>query len=347
MGNGACCTSTPRIELEEKTNFRTDDAAGEDAAPLAEVKEDVLEANLSPSPAKEEPRFVPMTQEAAPADPVDKARQLLANAAISGNLKLATEDLQTQDLRWQSYKQGEMTQKEKDFFADKLPASSVARRRPSTLDTSFDGYVAKHSAVFDKIRSWMKPDGWTLKKTVDTVDIFTKSFPGESNIFSKGTTTMKTYGNGIRHLAACMLTAEDRPKYDEVCSSGATLDSYLPYYRTVFFTIIPAVSIAAPREALTISRICFEDDGTFLLATESTEHPDKPVNSSAVRIQLTAGYVIAPTSDPDVYQVSFVACADPKGWLPGWVKNLIAWKMQLVLAKFKKFYTAEYGKGEA
>merc|ERR1719329_1112287 len=98
-----------------------------------------------------------------------------------------------------------MTQKEKDFLANKDPKSSVARRRPSTLDTSFHSYVQKHSAVFDKVRSLMKPDGWTLKKTVDTVEIFTKSLPGEICLFSKGTTTMKTYGNGIRHLAACLL----------------------------------------------------------------------------------------------------------------------------------------------
>ena len=37
-------------------------------------------------------------------------------------------------------------------------------------------------------------DGWNLKKTVDGVDIFTKSFPGEDLMGTKGVTTMKTHG---------------------------------------------------------------------------------------------------------------------------------------------------------
>lgn len=350
MGNGPCCSGSVSTDLEEKTALRQEDyTAGGDDAPLSPKKEDEPEVlpNFLPPAAKEEPEPMQTTQEEPALAPVAKAEET-GRPTPGADEQPVVVKLKLQERKWTEYtcSAGEMTAKEKEFLADKVSANSLAKRRPSTINTSLHDYAATHSAVFDNIRDWMKPDGWILKKTVDTVDIFTKSFPGNSNIFSKGTTTMKTYGNGIRHLASCLLTAEDRPKYDETVDFGETVESYLPHYRIVYFKMPAAAAIVAPRDILTLSRIRFEEDGTLVLATESTEHPDRPELSPYVRIQVVAGYVISPTSDPDAYQVSFVASADPGGWLPGWLKNLIAWKVQLVLAKFKKHYEAEYSRGK-
>merc|ERR1712216_599077 len=130
------------------------------------------------------------------------------------------------------------------------------------------------------LRSLEPNDGWTLKKSVDSVDIYTK-----------GVTTMKTYGHGIRHLVSHMLMAEDRPKYDEICAAGKTVESYLPYYRIVYLQLKSPAAIITPRDVLTLSRILFEDDGSLLVATQSTEHATVPEDPSFVRVTTSAGYI--------------------------------------------------------
>ena len=80
-------------------------------------------------------------------------------------------------------------------------------------------------------------------------------------------------------------------------------------------------------------------------STESTEHPKVPEVSSHVRVNLMGGYIIRPTSQPDEWSVTFCARADPGGWLPGWVKAIIAPKQAAVLSKFKAWYSKEFGKG--
>jgi len=256
-----------------------------------------------------------------------------------------------QEQKWENYTSGEMSAKEKDFLSDKKTSQP---QRPSTLNTGFQAYSDKHAAEFDEVKAMVASDGWTLKKTVDTVDIFTKQCRsvtsgdvthGSDMLYTKGVTTIKTYGKGIRHLLANMLTAEDRPQYDEVCGFGETVESVLPYYRIVYFQIKAPAAIIAPRDVLTLSRIRFEEDGSMILATSSCDHASKPSKSPHVRCMIQGGYVISPTSDPDAFQVTFVVSADPGGWLPGWVKNLIAWKSQLVLANFRNFYEAQTQNG--
>merc|ERR1712048_1329561 len=100
-----------------------------------------------------------------------------------------------------------MSDKEKQFFCD---VKMSVPRRPTSLNTNFPDYSEKHSKLFDSLRALEDMEGWQLKKTVDTVDIYTKTVPGEDMLYTKGVTVMNTYGNGIRHLVCHMLTAEDR-----------------------------------------------------------------------------------------------------------------------------------------
>jgi len=182
---------------------------------------------------------------------------------------------------------------------------------------------------------------------VNGIEISTKSVDGEPMVYAKGVGNLHTHGNGIRHLVANMLTAEDRPQYDNLCESGETVESYLPYYRIVYFKIKPpavAAAVMAPRDILMLARITAEADGGYLLLVESTEHEVVPESPDYVRVQVSAGYVFRPTDDPDVWKVTFAACADPGGWIPNWVKNLVAWEAPLVLAQFKTFYDGTYGK---
>lgn len=244
------------------------------------------------------------------------------------------------DQQWDAYLEKELNAKEQAFFQAK---SSSLPRRPSSTGTSYQDYAGKHVRLFDELRSLEAPDGWVFKKNVDTVDIFTKTIPGEDMLYTKGECTMQTFGNGIRHMVCYMLTIEDRPHYDEMCASGVSIENLLPFYRIIHCKLKSPSAIITPRELVLLSRTCIEDNGDLLIAVESVEHPDVPETSAFVRVTAMGGYVIRKTSDPDVFKVSFMMKANPNGWLPGWVKNMVAWKVQLVLASFKAFYEKNHG----
>lgn len=308
----------------------TIDAADEEGAPLSPIVEENTDQ------VKEQSREY--SQLAADNNSPDnnQSTAAVASASSSSPQKKYMEEI------WKGLTQGKMTSQEEEFFQDKVTSQP---RRPSSVGTGFQDYSEKYDNLFERIKTLDKPDGWILKKTVDGVDIYTKTVEGEEMLFTKGTCKMKTYGNGIRHLAANLLRAEDRPKYDEMCAHGETVESYLPYYRIVYFQIKTPIGIA-PRDVLTLSRLRFEPDGALVLATASIDHVDKPEAAPHVRTSAVGGYIIAPTGDPDEFKVTFVMCANPKGWLPGWLKALIAWKAQLVLVNFKKFYEDTNGAGK-
>jgi len=344
MGNQLCCKDTAKLPDEAEGSTLKETAvssdAGKNLAPIEQEEESLPQ--FPPEQKQEEATVAPKSEEPPQAAP--KAAEAPNAPSTEQPGQVEQPQLPFMDKTWQDYLSGDMVAKEKAFFADK---DSGAPRRPSTLGgISFQDYAQQHADVFDKVKTLVESDGWVLKKTVDSVDIFTKSVAGSDMIATKGTTLMKTYGNGIRHLVAHMLTAEDRPQYDEVCNLGQTVESYLPHYRTLYFQIKPPAAIIAPRDVLTLSRLRFETDGTLVIATESTDHPSLPEKSSHVRTKIVGGYVISPTSDPDEYRVTFCVQADPQGWLPGWVKNMVAWKLQLVLAHYKKHYQEVHGKGK-
>lgn len=343
MGNQLCCKDAANLPDDAEASTLKETAVSSDTGKnLAAIEEEEPLPQFPPEQKQEEATVAPKSEE-PPQAPLEAVEA--ANAPSNEQpAQVEPPKLQFMDQTWQDYLSRDMVAKEKAFFADK---DSGVPRRPSTLGgISFQDYAQKHADVFDRVKTLVESDGWVLKKTVDSVDIFTKSIDGADLIATKGTTLMKTYGNGIRHLVAHMLTAEDRPKYDEVCNLGQTVESYLPHYRTLYFQIKPPSSIIAPRDVLTLSRLRFEQDGTLLIATESTDHPSKPEQLPHVRTKVVGGYLISPTSDPDEYRITFCVQADPGGWLPCWVKNLVAWKTQLVLASFKKHYQEVHGKGK-
>lgn len=341
MGNQTLCcyeAEVSRSEVPERQDKVDKDQPAINKEPPAQPS---IKEPAAPAKVEETPVVTPLAPIAeGPKLPVQEPAPNAQDVASAASKQQQAEVPWMQQL-WNNYTSGNMGAKEKAFLADKV---TTQPRRPSTLKIGLPEYANKHAGIFDKLRALEANDGWTLKKAVGSVEIYTKSVPGEDMLYTKGVTTMKTHGNGIRHLVAHLLMAEDRPKYDEMCSFGQTVESYLPYYRIVYFKMIsPAVFIAS-RDVLSLSRIIFEKDGSLLIATESTENPLLPEKPPYVRCLIMGGYVIRPTSDPDTYQVIFTVRSDPRGWLPGWVKSLIAWKVQLVLVGFKKYYDDTFGK---
>jgi len=82
----------------------------------------------------------------------------------------------------------------------------------------------------------------------------------------------------------------------------------------------------------------------FLISLASVDHPDAQVKPPYVRCKIkSGGYIVRPTQEPDEFQICFMLQADPQGWLPNWVKALVAWKVQMFLVVFQKYYYQNFG----
>merc|ERR1712083_393648 len=99
-----------------------------------------------------------------------------------------------------------------------------------------------------------------------------------------------------------------------------------------------APAMLTNRDCSLIGRLRFEPDGSLLVHSQSVVDPTRPERTGFVRMDFkNGGYIIRPRGE-GVFSVTFMICVDPCGWIPNWVKNLVAWKQALVLAKFKNVY---------
>lgn len=75
------------------------------------------------------------------------------------------------------------------------------------------------------------------------------------------------------------------------------------------------------------------------MTSKSLDHEDCPEEPDLVRCKMLAGgCIVRPTADPDVFSVMWTGCVDPGGWLPTWVKDMVAWKQSLMIGMFKGVY---------
>jgi predicted Na+-dependent transporter len=211
-------------------------------------------------------------------------------------------------------------------------------RRPSVTDTTtLDAYTAKHAAGFERLLALDNPAGWTFKKEEEGVTIYTQAMPGNPLVYFKGVSDFESSGSML-DIAATLIQTEERPMWDELCMKGSTLEFVPPFYKYSFTQFRARAGIISARDMCTLGRMRFEGDGSMLIFVQSAEHPDYPEQAGFVRMQLVeGGYILRPKpGNPKVTTVSWMGCADPKGWLPTWLVNLLVAKQALTLAKVKE-----------
>jgi len=222
-----------------------------------------------------------------------------------------------------------------------IPGISVARR-PSTVGESLDSYTGKHHSDFSALLELDALPSWTLKKREDAVDIYTHFDPMTGHACFKGVTEMclAAQDGGIFYLMEHLLDAGSRPKWDDLCLQGETVEQCLPFYRVSYLRFkSPMPGLVSKRDVLIMGRFRFQADGTLILSMKSTtDDRGKPEVPEFVRLNFIRGGYIIRTTGKDTYQVSFMGSVDPMGWVPQFIKGSVCWRQALVLAKFKSRY---------
>jgi len=232
----------------------------------------------------------------------------------------------------------------KEFLAEakatpETKASSLPRR-PSSYGVPFTDYVNSHSKDFSDLRAMEPLEGWTFKKSDQGVDIYTRMAPGSELLSFKAIAEIELPSGGLPFVLQCLLKIEDRPQWDKMCLEAGALENYAPFYRVTYVRMESPAFFIAQRELCMLGRISFEDDGGVMLCLESMDHPDMDARavSGTVRAILTrGGYIFRPIKGTNKVKAIYTGTVDPKGMIPLWVANLVAWKQGLSLAIFKEY----------
>eukprot|EP00929_Paragymnodinium_shiwhaense_P113709 TRINITY_DN82001_c0_g1_i1.p1 TRINITY_DN82001_c0_g1~~TRINITY_DN82001_c0_g1_i1.p1 ORF type:complete len:394 (-),score=93.06 TRINITY_DN82001_c0_g1_i1:151-1332(-) len=221
------------------------------------------------------------------------------------------------------------------------------KRRPSSENITLDAYVEKHASEFKMLEDFVKDARWQFRANEQDVDISQFFDPKAGLTAFKATTTMdlskKLPEGNMQHcllyLLDTLLDITKRPQWDDMCTHGDFPEQRIPFYRLTYCKIKPPAAIISARDILLEGRLRFEEDGRILIPIRSCTHPDRPEEPGFVRVDMKiGGYILEPTANPKVVRVTWCGMADANGWLPGWLKNMVAWKQGLVLAVFKKNY---------
>jgi len=339
---GCSCTQWPQEESKNDENFEKvggeaqidpEPEKAEDLKQAGKVtdepKADLVQETKAPEPAEPEPE----APAAAPAPAAEEKAEAPAAAITTGMIPMGNPELQQQKLT--------------EFLAGKATLGELSKtfvdvgdRRPSIDNISIDEYTKKHDADFQRLLDLNKDARWVYKKTAEGVVVH-QFFDEKLGVAAvKGETEMDCGKHGgLKYILECLLDPANRPQYDETCCFGEMVEQRLPYYRVSYFQLLTPTPFISNRDVLLLGRLRFEEDGTLLIDLKQMDPSKKPLNPDFERIDWKAGgYIIRPTEKEGVLKVSFMACVDPNGWLPQWLKNLIAWKQSLVLAKFKSKY---------
>jgi len=215
-------------------------------------------------------------------------------------------------------------------------------RKPESVGISFDAFVEKKASLCKILRDMDTDVGWTQCKDAElNTQIFMKQNAHDDLVSFKARTTITLPPGGVLRDLIEMMDPSLRPQWDERCIEGKVIQAFNPFYRISYFAIQPPVAVIAKRDTCMTGHFSFEEDGTLWIFTE---HSDAvPEREGFVRVGWKGGgYIVRPaTENPTTsYTITFCGCADPGGWIPTFVKKIIAPKQGEALANFKKAYEA-------
>lgn len=217
--------------------------------------------------------------------------------------------------------------------ADKF---SSMPRRPSSVDTTLQNYVAKYGSGWSEFLAMETMDGWNFNKEEDGVKIYLKQTKGIPFLSFKAVTEIECSHDRLPAIVSDLLNVAKRPQWDKMCLEARAVETFRPFYG-VTYVRIQSPAIVSNRDLCLLGRIQFTEDNGVIMMVTSTTHPDAPVAPSHVRCEMIrGGYSIRPVPGKEAIRMMYFGTVDPKGWLPLWVANMVAWKQGMALVLFKK-----------
>merc|ERR1711916_320775 len=136
---------------------------------------------------------------------------------------------------------------------------------------------------------------------------------------------------------------ERRGEWDEMYTGGRELEEYSDFCRARHLAFKGQFTVS-PRDLCVLNGAKVDYQRRELLAIGvSITHPDCPEVKGHVRAELhPSGFLLQPhPNNPDHTLVTYVVKSDLKGWIPGSIKNMVAERQPLCIARIRDVMLAE------
>ncbi|KAL6070528.1 hypothetical protein QOT17_006798 [Balamuthia mandrillaris] len=194
-------------------------------------------------------------------------------------------------------------------------------------------YQQRFDKAVDNLFALEKAEDWQFLKENRGVKISKKVVPGSPASLMRGEKLMDC---SVEELKAILRAVERRKEWDPLTASCKKVKQVTDLSAIAYIQFVTSWPVSV-RDLCYYASFRTLEDGTLVFAAFSVEDKACPPVSSNVRADLLAsGFIIRPLQDQEgKCHVTYLIQVDLKGWLPGWITNLVGEEAPLVLDRIQ------------
>eukprot|EP00811_Abedinium_folium_P030678 NODE_4931_length_1830_cov_4.429830.p1 GENE.NODE_4931_length_1830_cov_4.429830~~NODE_4931_length_1830_cov_4.429830.p1 ORF type:complete len:498 (+),score=110.10 NODE_4931_length_1830_cov_4.429830:90-1583(+) len=198
-------------------------------------------------------------------------------------------------------------------------------------------------AAVDKLEAELQQGGWRSVATTNDVEIFRKD-GAIQRIKGEGTIPAE-----VPLIRTALLDVALQKSFDPLCKEARVVANIDETTRVVYLRHQTGkLMLKTVRDFCVVARHKTLDDGTFLYAATSVEHPKCPVQTDTVRGDVKcSGWVVKPTNDANVAKTYYLAQVDLRGGISKKLSDMVARREPLIIHNLREFLIKSRGRGNA
>lgn len=212
------------------------------------------------------------------------------------------------------------------------------REVAALLDLCADPFAEDDDlAGLTDLETWSRSgQPWGLLRDQDNVRAYSRHDENCVALFMKGVTAIQAEPAAV---AEVVLQSQNRRHYDPSYLASRVLEVVQehPYTQIEHSMFKSGSMLVSNRDFCSADTHRVLDGGVHVICSRSVSHPECPEQKGFVRGELrTSGFVLRPSCGGGTY-VQFVACVDPKGSVPAFVRDLFAVEQPQSLGTLRTF----------
>lgn len=160
---------------------------------------------------------------------------------------------------------------------------------------------------------------WQKINEKENIRVYSTEVPGSSILKIKAETIINT---NISRIQSILDNVEHRKNWIPYLKDSRIIEN-ISDQKNIEYSLFTAPWPASDREFVYEITMIFKNNSSAIYQMKSINHPGKPENESFIRADLMESSYILTALSENITQVELIYHADPKGWLPNWIINII------------------------
>lgn len=164
-------------------------------------------------------------------------------------------------------------------------------------------------------------DGWEKIRAEKGITVWQKDLPGTSLVAFRGRTRVQA---PLLQVAAVVRGVNRHDEWMESCSESRAIRA-TALQSFVYQRIASDAPLVSDRDVVLDAFIQIEpDQKTIWVRFADTDKLNLPAPSGVVRMARLKGYFKITAAGEDASEIEYQVEADPGGWIPGWLVNVVS-----------------------